>query len=464
MRIQLTQAVTLDESGQRLRPIEMRIVDGVIDSLSERPLPREEGWQVYELGGGLVLPGLVDAHTHLYQSLGAGLYDGLGVNAWLEALIHGYTLSEDEAYDATLLGCVEAIRSGTTCVSEMTEPAFADAAAQAILDSGLRASLAVMVGDQAEGNNPPAMNTHQALAATRSFFERWNGAGWGRLKVLMGPVGLAACTLDLVRGMRALAEELHTQIVTHCAEGPTETEAVRARYGASEVEMLERCGLLGPDCALVHAVWLSERDLQIIANHTGRVVHCPSTNLKIADGIAPAAALLKKGIPVALGCDGAASSGTYDLLKEARLASLLAKGSGMDAAALPAEQVLHMLTDYGAEASGWSGKVGRLAVGYRADLTVLRYPQAHLLGERGLLSRLIHNTAAGDVAAVFVDGSPLLWDGHMVSVDEEALVQRAAGRLRRRDFGPGAYPQKGQPPQAAPQEWAYFSRRTSKND
>lgn len=406
-----------------------------IVQVSDKEIPATPDMAVYDVRGNLLVPGFVDSHTHLAQSFGRGIYDNLHMTQWLVALSHNFDLSEEEAYYATLVGCIEALKSGTTTVAEMTTfGPHGDVSIQAIADSGLRGVVSTCFGDVQEGDNPPPLyNTDQCLQAMRQLHRRWHGQCEGRITVRISPVGLPACSEELMRGSRALADELGVGIHTHCCEGQAETAGAYARFACSEVEALHRFGVLGPDAQLVHCVWLTERDRQLIAESGSSVVHCPSTNCKITDGIPPMPALFKLGVNIALGCDGQASSGSYDMLKEARLASLLAKGTTGDAAVFTARQTFEMLTYNGAQAVGLGGQAGALKAGYKADVTVIRYPQTHLIDERRLLSNLIYAAAGGDVEAVFVGGRLLMWQRQLVNLDEERITAHALELLRKAD-------------------------------
>lgn len=414
-----------------VRPMHIMVEGDSIVQISEQEIAAADA-TVYDVGGRLLVPGFVDAHTHLAQSFGRGIYDSRHLTQWLVTMTHHFGLSAEETYMATLIGCIEALKSGTTTVAEMTSiGANGDLSIQAIADAGLRAVVCSCFGDFQEGDNPPPMmNATQAMGAMRQMHRRWHGQYGGRIQVRMSPVGLPACTEELMRGSRALANELGVGIHTHCCEGETETAGAHERFGCSEVEALQRFGVLGPDVQLVHCVWLTERDQQLIAETGSHVVHCPSTNCKITDGIPPMPSLFRLGANIALGCDGQSSSGSYDMLKEARLASLWAKAMTGDAGMFPAEQAFAMMTRNGAQAVGLGEQVGALEVGCKADVTVIEYPQVHLIDERRLLSNLIYAAAGGDVDSVFVGGRPLLWRRRLVHLDEEAITARALEMMR----------------------------------
>lgn len=415
-----------------VRPMHILAEGDRIVQISAQEIAATADMAVYDAGGRLLVPGFVDAHTHLAQSFGRGIYDNRHLTQWLVTMTHHLHLSEEETYTAALIGCIEALKSGTTTVAEMTSlGVLADASIRAIADSGLRGVASACIGDVQEGDNPPPLlDATGALDEMRRLHRQWHGQCDGRITVRVSPVGLPACSEELMRGSRALADELGVGIHTHCCEGETETAGAYARFGCSEVEALQRFGVLGPDVQLVHCVWLTEHDRQLIAETGAHVVHCPSTNCKITDGIPPMPDLFRRGINIALGCDGQSSSGSYDMLKEARLASLWAKAISGDAGMFPAEQAFAMMTRNGAQAVGLGEQAGVLAVGSKADVTVIEYPRVHLIDERRLLSNLIYAAAGGDVDSVFVSGLPLLWHRHLVHLDEEAITARALEMMR----------------------------------
>jgi len=190
----------------------------------------------------------------------------------------------------------------------------------------------------------------------------------------------------------------------------------------SEVEALEKFGLLGADTQLVHCIWLTEHDKDLIAEYDCSVVTCPSTNTKITDGMPPMPDLFQRGVNIAIGCDGESSSGTYDMLQEARLVSLLGKVRTMDAAMFKAEEVYQMMTKNGIKSIGFNTRVGEIKSGFKADLTIIEYPSPHLIDERRLLSNLIFSAAGGDVLSVMVDGKFLMWKRELTQIDEKKAL------------------------------------------
>ena len=419
-----------------VRPIHILVEGDTISRVSEDPIRVESEMEVYDIDGKLIVPGFISSHNHLTQSFGRGNFDNLNLTQWMERFYHNFHMTAEEVYMATLIGCIESIKSGTTTVAEMVNMTLhRDIAIQAIADSGLRAVVCSCIRDYQEGNGPPPdLSTVKALEMMREMYQRWNNKCEGRITTRVSPVGLPACTEELMRGSRVLADELGIGIHTHCCEGHTESNAAFDRFGCSEVEALYRFGVLGPDAQLVHCVWLTEHDKQLIAETGSSVVYCASTNTKVADGVPPMSDLFKLGVNIAIGCDGEASSGTYDILQEARLASLLAKGTCLDASVFSADQMFYMMTRNGAKAVGLDGQVGSLQTGRKADLTVIDYPRIHLIDESRLLSNLIYSATAGDVESVFVGGCPLMWNGELKFLDEEKITADALNMMRKADY------------------------------
>lgn len=424
----IVNAKTLSERLDDLIDVHVGIVGNTIASVGpQRPdLPARE---TLDIDGSVLLPGFVSAHTHVAQAFGKGIFDGLHLTQWLTTLRRSYAdLTDEQVYAASLLGALESIRSGVTFVNDMaTAGGRYDVVAQAVVDSGIRAHLGSAFLDRREGDSPvPSSSTDQVLEQMRDLHARWDGAGDGRVRVAITPVGLPSCSRALMQGAAELARELDAPLHTHCAEEKAATAESYERFGRSEVQVLDELGVLGERTTLAHCVWLDDADVATLARSRSLVAHCPSTNMKITDGIAPVEAMRAAGVKLALGADGAASSGTYDLLQELRLAAMLAKVATMDSRALPNETLWRMLV----EPAGHFGTTppataGRIVPGATADLTVVRYPSLHLLDDRRFLSNLVFSAAAGDVTHVVIDGQPVLRDGRLTRHDEAEVTARA---------------------------------------
>jgi len=433
MKTLIKNGISFNPPNYEVIPINILIDDDVISQVSEKEISVTPDMVIYDVAGNLVVPGFMDCHTHLSQSFGRGIYDDLHLTQWLLTMISNFDLTEEEAYLATQLGCIEAIKSGTTTVAEMTTAGtYVEACVQAIADSGLRGDVCMALGDFQEGDSPPPeKNAGQLLDDMRDLYNRWHGKYENRITVRVSPVGLPACTEELIRGSRDLANELGVGIHIHNSEGEIETANAYERFNMSEVEAYEKFGLLGPDCQLVHNIWLTSHDKELIAEYDCSVVTCPSTNTKITDGMPLMPDLHRLGVNIAIGCDGESSSGTYDMLQEARLVTLLGKVSSMDAAMFTAEETFEMMTKNGLKAIGFDSKVGEIKPGYKADLTIIKYPAPHLIDETRLLSNFIYSATGGDVLSVLVDGKPLYWNGEMTQIDEKAVMAKILDAMRK---------------------------------
>jgi 5-methylthioadenosine/S-adenosylhomocysteine deaminase len=404
------------------------VADGVILSVDESR-PAVGARETIDLGGAVLLPGFISAHTHVAQSFGKGIFDGLHLTQWLTTLRRTYAdLTDEQVYAATLLGALESIRSGVTFINDMaTVGERFDVVAQAIVDSGVRAHIGSAFLDRREGDSPaPTSSTDQVLEQMSALHRRWDGAGEGRVRVAISPVGLPACSRALMEQSAALARELDAPLHTHCSEEKAATAESWDRFGMSEVRALEEFGVLGDRTTLAHCVWVDDDDIATIARHGALVAHCPSTNMKITDGIAPIEALRIAGAKLGLGTDGAASSGSYDILQEMRLAGMLAKVATMDSGALPNATLWSMLVGTAAHFRVTPpGTAGLVTVGATADLTVIRYPSLHLIDETRFLSNLVFSATAGDVVHVVVDGQLVLRHGRFTRHDEDEVTARA---------------------------------------
>ncbi|MGE5593120.1 MAG: amidohydrolase family protein [Betaproteobacteria bacterium] len=390
------------------------------------------GYVVIEASNLALVPGFVDAHTHLLQTFGRGLMDGLPLTPWLR-LIWNYRLSWDGYYYSTLLGAMEALASGTTCVSEMiTECAHPDAVVQALVDSGLRASVAPAIADHMEGENTPVRATDAALKLAEEFVTTWNGKASGRLLARIAPVGLPACTKQLLRNAVELSLAHGVGLHTHACEGRAETEASLARFGKSEIAVLDECGVLTSRTQLVHVIWVDERDIGLIAQGGSSVVQCPSSNVRLLDGITPVVKMQRAGVPVALGGDGAASSGAYDMLVEGRFSAMLQRLATGEASVLSPRDVMSMLTRNGAVAAGWAG-LGELSEGCLADMVGFNVdsPRLAAADHYALLSNIVFAASTRDVEVVMVDGKIVVSGGNHVALDVEDVARRAREVLGR---------------------------------
>ena len=411
---------------------------------------RAAAGQVIDARHMAVLPGLVNAHTHLFQTFIRGLADDKTLLPWLKAAIWpvGAVMGAEEAYLAGLLGLVENIRSGATAVidnqylhsDERTDDAFCRAAQ----DVGCRLTIARGWADR--NYHPVFQETaEQIVAAMTALHDRWHGAAEGRIRVAFGPLIPWGCSEAMLRQTVELARAWGVPTHIHTAETREEVQMSLDATGLRHVHWLDRLGVLGPDVHLVHAVWLDDSEIARVAETGTLVVHCPVSNMYLASGIAPVVKLLRAGVPVALATDGPGSNNSQDMLETLKFAACLQKVGALDATALLPEDVLKMACVYGAQAMnnkpgfsekpGLSAPLGRLAPGYRADLILVDLNSPRMQPVWRVPSALVYNANGGDVDTVIVDGRVLMQHKRVTCLDEAALLsecRRAATALLKR--------------------------------
>lgn len=393
--------------------------------------------RVLDVTGCAVLPGFVQAHVHLCQTLFRGMADDLPLLAWLSTRIWPLEAAHDPASlrASADLGIAELLKGGTTTVLDMGTVRHHDAVFEALRDAGLRAVSGKTMMDAGEGVPAGLRETTAAsLAEADALCARWHGAEGGRLRYAYSPRFILSCTEALFRGCVARARARGAWMHTHAAEHPGERAAVQAALGMDDVDALRAWGFAGPDVVIAHGVQLTPKQRRAMAKDQTRVAHCPSANLKLGSGVARVERMHRVGLVVGLGADGAPCNNNLDALLEMRLASLLAKRFG-DTGALPPRRVLRMATIDGAKALGLDAEVGSLEVGKRADVAVIDLTNTHAEPWGEPTSRVVYAAQSRDVRHVLVDGRVLLNDGRLTTLDESAVRARArveARAVRRR--------------------------------
>ncbi|MBP3413344.1 MAG: amidohydrolase family protein, partial [Oscillospiraceae bacterium] len=320
--------------------------------------------------GQLILPGMADIHTHMVQSLTKGPLDDLNITDWLGKMLRiQWSLNEEEWYYGVLLGCLQSLRYGVTAINEMTYFPHIEAVVQAYEDAGIRATFGIGATDIAENDQVKVIGVEECLRQAELLYDRWHGKGL--LRTAAVPQGRPACTPELMVALKEFARERGLVYHTHLAEGKMETDRIRQWTGRGEAEELGYLGVLDENTILAHSIWLSDGEIQLLADTRAVVAHCPSTNMKLSDGAPPIAQMRKAGVRVGFGCDGEASSANRDLLREARHGSYLQKVFTLDATVLPANECYQMLTWEAMEALGYKD-LGKIEVGYQADFSLVK--------------------------------------------------------------------------------------------
>jgi 5-methylthioadenosine/S-adenosylhomocysteine deaminase len=386
--------------------------------------------------GLVILPGLVQAHIHLCQTLFRGLADDLPLEAWLAQRIWPLEAAhaEESVHASAMLGAAELLLGGTTAILDMETVRHTGAAFEALESIGIRATAGKCLMDAAA--NPAALRepTDRALSESADLCARWHGAAGGRLRYCFAPRFAPSCTGPLLRAVSELAERAGAVIHTHAAETPLELDTVKRETGHDEIAYLDSVGISGPRTALAHCVWVDKDAIARLARQKTNVVHCPSSNLKLGSGLAPIPELLAAGCQVGLGADGAPCNNRLDAFTEMRLAALLQKPR-LGPETMPAAQVLELATLGGARALGLEAEIGSIEVGKCADLIVLDLGGPHAQpDEADLVSRIVYSARATDVRQVIVDGRIVVRDGELQTADVAKIRETAnlqARRLRR---------------------------------
>ena len=389
--------------------------------------------RVVDVGGAIVLPGLIQTHVHLCQTLFRGLADDLVLMDWLQRRIWPLEAAHDarSLRASALLAASELLRGGTTSVLTMETVHDTDAVCEAVAASGLRATVAKCLMD-ADDAVPGRLRqpTQTALDEALALHARWHGAAGGRLRVALAPRFAVSCSRELLEAVAAISAREGTLVHTHASESRGEVDIVRARTGLDNVPYLAATGLLSPRLCAAHCVWVDEPAQALLAERDVKVLHCPGSNLKLGSGLAPVAELRRRGVVVSLGADGAACNNRLDMFAEMRLAALL-QSARLGPGALPARDVVWMATRAGARTLGQQDQIGSLEPGKRADLIVVGRRGLHQLPPHDPYSTLVYATSAADVRMTVVDGDLLVDEGRLVRADAEAIERHAVEQTRQ---------------------------------
>ncbi len=414
--------VTMDERRTILPDGALAIRAGAIADLGsrERIAAGYRAATILDATGCLVIPGLIDAHTHIPMTLFRGLADDLPLHTWLEQHVwpaERKFINPESVRWASRLGVAELLRSGVTTLCDMY---FYEGEVAAVVDAlGMRGVLAQVFFESAVSTAP---ELERALADAEQFVAHWHGHS--RIVPALGPHAPYTVSPELYRRLHALAERVDVPVVTHLAENQEEDRDIRRRYGRSPVRHLANLGLLDPRLVAAHCVWVDGEEIDLLAAARTCVVHNPRSNLKLASGIAPVPDMLRAGVLVALGTDGAASNNTLNLFAEIQAAALIHKGIRLDPLAVSAAAALEMATIGGARALKLDHLVGSLEPGKRADLVIIDLDEDNLVPLYDPISHLAYAVQGADVRTVVVDGRIVLREGVLTTADEREIRRR----------------------------------------
>lgn len=412
-------STTIDDGAVVVEGSEIAAV-GEYETIAERyPDHREKRYDI-------VMPGLVGSHIHSVQSLGRGVSDDQELLDWLfdHVLPMEATLSAEEMEAAAELGYLELIETGTTTAIDHLSVAHADRAFEAAGRMGIRGVLGKVLMDR---RSPAGLleDTDEALAESERLLRRYHGSFDDRIRYAVTPRFAVTCSEACLRGCRDLADAHDgVRIHTHASENRGEIETVEADTGKRNIHWLDEVGLTGEDVVLAHCVWTDDSEREVLADTGTHVTHCPSSNMKLASGVAPVVDYLERGINVALGNDGPPCNNTLDPFTEMKQASVLQKVDRLDPTVTPVSTIFEMATANGARAAGFD-RLGELKPGWRADIVGLSTDATRATPLHDPRSFLVFAARGEDVEFTMVDGTVLLDEGELTAIDADAIRRRA---------------------------------------
>ncbi|MBI5025910.1 MAG: amidohydrolase family protein [Nitrospirae bacterium] len=371
--------------------------------------------------GRAVFPGLINTHTHAAMVYFRGIADDLPLKEWLENHIwpaEGKWLSPEFINDAVGLACLEMLKAGITTYNDMYF--FEDAAGRATKKLGMRAVLGVGILDFPTA---AAKTADEYFEKAEVFIKDWKGDEL--ITPCIAPHALYTCGPDTLKRARRAAERYDIPIHIHLSETRWEVDEIKNRYGRTPVEHLEDLGFLDERVLAAHCVWLTDREIEILAKRNAGVSHCVESNLKLASGIAPVVKMLKAKVKVTFGTDGAASNNDLNILSEMSTAAKLHKAHSEDPTALDDRTALLMATRWGADVLGLGDKIGSLEKGKRADITIVNLEKPHLTPLYDIYSHIVYSMRPSDVETVIVDGRVVINDGELQTTDETEIMEKA---------------------------------------
>jgi 5-methylthioadenosine/S-adenosylhomocysteine deaminase len=417
--------LTMDPEGSMWNPGYVGVKEDRIEGIGADEGRNARAEKVIDAKGGLVLPGLINSHTHAAMTLFRGLADDLPLMEWLNTYIFPVEsrMDADFVRVGTRLACAEMILSGTTTFCDMY--LFEDEVARSAQEAGMRCLVGEVLYDFPSPNYGPV---DAGLAYTESLIQKWQGNPL--VSIAVEPHSVYTCSPQLLTAANKLALKYEVPLIIHVAETASEIEVVREKYGKRPFEHLESLDILGPHLIADHCVHVDESEIESIARHDVKVINNPESNMKLASGVSPVSRLLGKGVTVALGTDGCASNNNLDLFAEMDTAAKLHKVRTMDPTVLDALTVLRMATTYGARALGYGDRIGSLEKGKQADLIIVDIRKPHLTPMYNPYSHLVYAAKGHDVSHSIIHGRLVMEDRRLLTLDLEEVMVRAKEKAK----------------------------------
>ena len=450
--------VTLDPQRRVIDQGAVLIRGNIIEAIgdAEEIKGGTDAIRVLDAKGKLIFPGLINTHTHIFQTLLRGIGQDMPVWEWFAKTLDtavGYLTPED-CYISAKLGAIEAIKSGTTCILDYNyphpQPRLADEAIRAFQDVGIRAILARGIIDMGDVHASIVHGTQSEVADCERLIQQYHGHGDGMVHIWIAPYTIFSTSIEAFKRAKELADQHNTGLTVHAATAST-LEAAAELYGMGDIAHEEDIGFLAPNVLAVHCVDLTDRDLRIMKVRGVKVSHNPASNAYLGEGIAPISKMIAYGIPVSLATDGPASNNNHDMIAILKLTALLQKVNALDPTAITAEKVLEMATIEGAQCIGLEGMIGSIEPGKKADLMLIDPWKPNTIALHDPVSSLVYSCTQENVHTVVVNGKVVMENRELKTVDEmatlgeaqraaEALLERAnLSHLRRRPWRPIAF-------------------------
>lgn len=430
--------VSMDAEGTVYKDAAVAVDKGLIIAIgpASEILAAYQPASLLEGDNRVVMPGLVNGHSHAAMTLLRGIAEDMALLDWLTQYIFPAELAFVDAEFVrigTELACWEMIRGGTTTFVDMYY--YPDVIAEVVESCGMRALISATV---IERPSPGAANAADSIIKGKAFINRWKGKN-PRITPVFGPHANYTLDIEQLRAVREAAMYAGVGIAIHMSESLYEVDYSKTNYGKTSIDLFDSIGLLDLPTIGAHVVWPTDAEISILVERKVGVIHNPTSNMKTAAGISPVTKMLAAGVRVGLGTDGSASNNDLDMWEEMRLAALLQKVNRMDPEVMPANTILTMATRGGAEAIGLGSNIGSLEVGKRADIIQVSFDDVHFIPTYDVISHLVYVADEQDVTSVVIDGRILMKDRQMLTIDTARIKKEAtelAGRIQQKLSNP----------------------------
>jgi 5-methylthioadenosine/S-adenosylhomocysteine deaminase len=406
--------VTQDKKRQILKDADILIENQTIEKIGKNLKEKTEF--VVDGKNKIILPGLINLHTHAAMTLFRGFADDMNLHEWLMKKIFPLEnkLKEKDIFWGSMLSNIEMIKSGTTSFFDMYF--FLDEIAKAVQNTGIRGFLSPTILDK------PTLWVKDRLAFTESFIKKWKNKP--RIYPSPGPHSIYLCSAETLQKSDEISKKYSTVLNIHLSETKKEVNDSIKKFGKSPVIYLEKLGILSSRMVAAHSVWISEKEMKILTKHKVNVAHCPISNMKLASGLAPVYQMFKAGINVGLGTDSVASNNNLNLFEEMKISILLQKMKYSNAKVMTSQQALDMATINGARALGMESKLGSIEKGKFADLFAVDLTKPHFHPIHDIISNLVYSASGSDVVDTIIDGQLVMENRNMKTVDEMKTIQK----------------------------------------